>query len=131
MQPKQVKWSTQESPSQTEHLIPQPRKIQEFPLSHYWKGGGAALFVFCWGGNGQEQNGSVVAWQRYLPVTITVSNTYCNIVVPYLAMRSSYESGRPRPDNTHSPHFLSLCKAAGPDPPMQQASYEMGIMRRG
>lgn len=48
---KQVKRSTQESPSQTEHLIPPPPPPPEDPrVPSITLLEGGALFVFCWGG---------------------------------------------------------------------------------
>lgn len=51
-----------------------PPRSKSSPLLHYWKGGGVVC-VLLGGGDGQEQNGSAVAWQRYLPVTITLSSS--------------------------------------------------------
>lgn len=45
---KQVKRGTQESPSQTEHLIPPPPEDPRVPSITLLEG--RALFVFCWGG---------------------------------------------------------------------------------
>lgn len=69
------KWSIQGSLKQTEHLwlTPSaccPQKIQEFSATTVtWER--EAVVAFCWGENGQEQNGSAVARQGLLPVTIT------------------------------------------------------------
>lgn len=68
------KCSTQGSLEGTEHLeqhpLPDGQRIQEFPSSTS-TGKRRLLFAFGWGENGQQQNGSAVAWQRCLPVTVT------------------------------------------------------------
>lgn len=55
---KQVKWSTQESPSQIEHLI--SPKDPRVPLYHI-TGRGGALFAFCWVG-GMDRNKMALQW---------------------------------------------------------------------
>lgn len=97
MQPKQVKWSTQESPGQTEHLIPPTPEDPRVPSITLLEGGGGVVCLLL-GGKWTGTNGSVVAWQRYLPVTITVSNTYCT----YLATKVG-DPGQTTP----TPHTFS------------------------